>query len=252
MLVPSASHHIGCALDIVEILVYLYFDFLNVYPKKPNHPNRDIFILSKGHAASALYAVLVLKGFFPKKVLLAYDQNGGTLPEHASRVAPGVELSTGSLGHGLPVGTGFALAAKNDKSNKKIVVLMSDGELDEGSNWESIMFAAHHKLNNLIAIIDKNDFQGYASTDKVLNLSPLLKKFEVFGWEGIEIDGHDFSELKNAFKRFKYSNDKPKVVICNTIKGKGVSIFEGKFESHYKSLSADEKQEALKELEGQK
>ena len=252
MLVAGESHHIGCALDIIELLTYLYFVFLKVNPKKPDDAQRDIFILSKGHAASALYATLAQKGFFPVSLLQKYDQDGGVLPEHASRVAKGVELSTGSLGHGLPVGVGFALAAKQGKTKRKTVVMMSDGELDEGSNWEAIMFAGHHQLDNLIAIIDKNEMQGYAATQQVLDLAPLAQKFVNFGWEVQEIDGHNFTEMHNAFRSLEKSVHKPKLLIANTIKGKGVAFFEGKFESHYKSITSEQKSEILNELGGKR
>lgn len=252
MAVVKASHHIGCALDIVEILTYLYFDYLYVDPNNPNLDDRDIFILSKGHAASALYAVLAEKRFFSKKLLKEYDVDGGILPEHASRVVPGVELSTGSLGHGLSAGIGWAVASRNDGDKRKVVVLMSDGELNEGSNWEAFMFAGHHKLSNLIAIVDKNNMQGYAETNKVINLDPLSVKMKAFGWEVVEIDGHDFNQIKEAFKKISKISDKPKMIIANTIKGKGVALFEGKFESHYKSLTLEEKTKILKELGGEK
>lgn len=236
---PKESHHIGCAFSIVDILTYLYFDELIVNQKNPKDPKRDIFLLSKGHAALALYATLCYKGFFPKKRLLTYDQDGSDIPEHASIHAEGVELSTGSLGHTLPVGIGFATSYLNDKKKNKVYVLLSDGELDEGSNWEAIMYAAHHKIKNLTAIVDKNGFQGYSNTKKVLDLSPLQRKFEAFGWEVIETDGHDFEKLKTSFNK-SHSLSKPKIIIANTIKGKGIPYFEGRFDSHYKSID-DEK-----------
>ena len=241
---PLESHHIGCAFSIVDILTYLYFKELNIYPKKPKNPDRDIFLLSKGHAALALYVTLYQKGFFDKKLLMTYDQDGFHMPEHASTMVPGVELSTGSLGHALPVGIGFATSFKNDNKKNRIFVLLSDGELDEGSNWEGFMFAGHHHLDNLTVIIDKNGLQGYAETKKVLDLSPLKKKIESFGWEVKKCDGHDFGSLKTVFKQ-RQSLNKPRMIIAKTIKGKGVPYFEGRFDSHYKSVDEKTKQEIL-------
>jgi transketolase len=249
MLVPKVSHHIGPSAGIIDLLTYLYFDFLKVDPKKPDSPERDMFILSKGHAGAALYVALEHRGFFPKEDLKLYDVDGGKLPEHASRVVPGIELSTGSLGHGLPVGVGMALAARGDKIDKKVVVLMGDGELNEGSNWEAIMFAGHHQLNNLITIVDHNGFQGYSDTKNVIKLDPLKDKFESFGWNVKEIDGHDFSQIKTAIDPLRKKQAKPTLIIANTLKGKGISFFEGQFISHYKSLTEEQIKDLLQELE---
>jgi len=248
-LVPRESHHIGCSLSIVDILVYLYYKEMNVYPNDPKNKNRDIFILSKGHGALALYVTLCSKKFFDSKLLSTYDNNGGILPEHASTVAPGVELSTGSLGHGLPVGTGFATSFMNDKSNRRVFVLMSDGEFNEGSNWEAIMYAGHHKLSNLIVIVDLNKFQGYGTTEKIMDLSPLDKKLADFNWETYIVDGHNFEDINSVFLKINRSTkNRPKIIFANTIKGKGISIFEGKFESHYKSLDEQTIKEVLSVL----
>lgn len=249
MLVPKESHHIGCSLSMVEILTYLYFEEMKINPKKSKDSNRDIFILSKGHAGASLYATLSLRGFFNKKVLNKFDIDGGLLPEHATSVVPGIELSTGSLGHGLPVGLGFALSFLTDNKKNKVYVGMSDGELNEGSNWEAIMFAGHHKINNLIAIVDKNDFQGYGSTKNVIDLSPIQNKLNLFNWNTYVIDGHDFSQLLKTFKKIKASkNKKPHFIIAKTIKGKGIPEFEGKFESHYHSITQEMKNLLLKKL----
>ena len=244
---PKESHHIGCAFSIIDILTYLYFEELNIYPKKPKNSDRDIFLLSKGHAGLALYAILCQKGFFNKKLLMTYDQDGFHMPEHASTMVPGIELSTGSLGHALPVGIGFATSFKNDNKKNRVFVLMSDGELDEGSNWEAIMFAGYHKLNNLTAIIDLNGFQGYSETKKVIDLSPIAKKVEAFGWNVKECNGHDFESLKICFNQVQ-SLKKPIMIITKTVKGKGVPYFEGKFESHYKSVDEETKEKILKEF----
>jgi len=248
MLVPKTSHHIGPSAGILDLLTFLYFDFLKINPKNPTHAKRDLFILSKGHAGAALYVTLAKKGFYSKKLLKLYDIDGGVLPEHVSRVVPGVELSTGSLGHGLPVGLGMAISVFNDKKNSKVVVLMGDGELNEGSNWEAIMFAGSRQMNNLIAIVDANGFQGYSTTSKVVNLHPLKEKFEVFGWQVKEIDGHNFTQMKQAIGSLRQAQTKPTMIIAKTIKGKGISFFEGEFTSHYQSLDQDQISNLLREL----
>lgn len=252
MLAPHESHHIGCSLSIVEILAVLYFKVLRIYPKHPNSQDRDIFILSKGHAAAALYATLAEKGFFAKKLLQTYDRDGGLLPEHSTRVVPGIEVSTGSLGHGLSMGVGFALSFKNDNKKNKVYVLISDGELNEGSNWEAIMFACHHKLNNLIVIVDANGYQGYGRTKDVLNLEPYSEKFKAFGWNTIVVeDGNDIGKLYKGFEKIQTPRPytpTPTILIAKTIKGKGIAYFEGKFESHYKSISQETKEKILSDL----
>lgn len=244
---PLESHHIGCSLSIVEILTYLYWRKIKVNPKNYKEKARDIFILSKGHAALALYATLCKKGFFNEELMKTYDQDGFKMPEHPSTSVPGIELSTGSLGHGLPVAVGFALSFKNDKKPNKVYVLLSDGELNEGSNWEAIMFAGHHRLNNLIGIIDLNGFQGYSQTSKIINLFPLKKKIESFNWSVWECDGHNFLSLNKAFSKVKFSKT-PTMIIAKTTKGKGISFFEGKFDSHYKSIDQQTKRQILLEL----
>lgn len=249
MAVPHETHHLGCSLDIVEILTVLYFDEMNVNPKDPKDPARDMFILSKGHGAAALYATLYKKGFFDEKLLHTYDRDGGILPEHASSAVPGVEFSTGSLGHGLPVAAGAALSFLRDKKSNRVFTILSDGELNEGSNWEALLFAGHHKLSNLIAIIDLNGFQGYATTEKVLDLSPLPQKFREFRWDTHEVDGHNIEEIKKVFKKIKKENiQKPHMIIANTTKGKGIAQFEGKFEAHYKSMSEEQQKAILEDL----
>ena len=249
MLVPKESHHIGCSLSIVEILTVLYFQILHVNPKKPQDPDRDIFILSKGHAAAALYATLAARGFFPHRILNEYDTDGGLLPEHATKVVPGIEVSTGSLGHGLPLGIGFVLGSNTHKKKNSVYVLMSDGELNEGSNWEAIMFAGFHMLDNLVAVIDANGLQGYGPTKKVLDLGDIKDKIAPFGWNTYEVDGHNVQELATLFSRIKQKrNGKPHLVIARTIKGKGIPPFEGKFESHYYSISNEMKEDILRKM----
>jgi transketolase len=245
--VPEVTHHIGSSLSEVEILTALYFEIMNINPADPEDENRDRFILSKGHGALALYCTLYKKGFFGKDVLDRFDKDNSEVIEHANHVIPGVELSTGSLGHGLCVGNGMALSFKKDKKANRVYVLMSDGELNEGSNWEAFMFAAHHKLNNLTAIVDLNGFQGYGASQKVMQTEPLREKLEAFGWDVAEVDGHNLNELVEDLKECK-EKQKPQIVIAKTVKGKGVDFFEGKFESHYLSIDENKKKEILENL----
>ncbi len=249
MLNPYESHHIGCSLSIVEILVVLYFHVLHVYPRKPRNPKRDIFILSKGHAAAALYATLAKRGFFNKKLLQTFERDGGYLPGHSTKSVVGVEASTGSLGHGLSMGAGFSLSFKNDHKKNNVSVLLSDGELNEGSTWEAIMFSGHHRLSNLTAIVDVNGMQGYGLTKDVLDLEPLKNKLLEFKWNVYETDGHNVMQLIKIFDNIKKNkNNKPNFVIARTVKGKGVPYFEGKFESHYLSIDEETKKNILSQL----
>jgi transketolase len=244
------SSHIGSILSIADILAVLYGAVLNVRPNKPKWPNRDRFILSKGHAGAGVYAVLAERGFFPIEKLKTHYQNGSDLSGHVSHKGiPGVEFSTGSLGHGLPVATGMALAAKINKNKHRIVVLMSDGECDEGSNWEAILFAAHHKLNNLVAIIDRNRLQSIHSTEDTLSLEPFPDKWKSFGWEVVEVDGHNHEEIFNACSNIGTPHNKPLCVIANTTKGKNVSFMENNVLWHYRSPQGDEYKAAMLELE---
>lgn len=246
---PGESHHIGCSFSILEIVSVLYYNVMKVNPKNPSDPDRDIFILSKGHGGLAVYAVLCDLGFITKEEFMTYDKNGSILPEHIHKEVPGVEASTGSLGHGLPISAGFALSFKNDNKNNMVYTIMSDGELNEGSNWEAIQFAAHHKLSNLVAIVDLNGFQGYAPTKDVIDLSPLPEKWKAFKWNVFEIDGNDPKELEAVFTQIKKSKStQPSVVIAKTIKAHGMPVYEGKFESHYHSIDAALKQQMLAEL----
>lgn len=227
------SSHIGSALSMVDILAVLYTDFLNVSPDNIRDPNRDYFILSKGHGGASLYATLAESGFFPVEELANHYKNGSKFSGHVSHKGiPGVEFSTGSLGHGLPFATGLALASKIDKRNNKVVVLVGDGELMEGSNWEALLLAAHHKLDNLIVIVDRNKLQSFKSTEETVALEPLAKKLDAFGADCKEVDGHDHEALYSAF--LSIFEGKPTVIIANTIKGKGVSYMENKVVWHYK------------------
>lgn len=249
MIYESQSSHIGSALSCVDILAVLYFKILTIKPESPLAEERDRFILSKGHAASALYATLAQRGFFSGDILDGYCIDGGKLPGHSTmNCAPGVEVSTGSLGHGLSMGAGMALAKKYDKEKSRIFVLISDGECDEGAVWEAAMSASHHKLDNLIAIIDYNKLQAFGRTSEVIGLEPLKDKWISFGWATREIDGHNYLEIEQSLSNIPFEKDKPNLVIAHTIKGKGVSFMEDKLEWHYKSPTKEEYNLAIKEL----
>jgi transketolase len=248
MVHKAGASHIGSCLSIADILAVLYGEVLQIDPKQPDNPNRDRFILSKGHAGAILYAALAAKGFFPAEWLEDYSQNGSLLLGHISHHVPGVEVSTGSLGHGLSIGTGMALAGHRDCKNYRVFVLLSDGELDEGSNWEPILFAPHHGLDNLVAIIDYNKIQSFGTVKEILNLDPLADKFKAFGWSVVEIDGHNLNEISNALDRAPFEIGKPTVIIAHTIKGKGVSFMENQLAWHYKSPNPEQLAQALAEV----
>ncbi len=241
--------HIGSSLSIADLLTVLYFKILTINPKKALDENRDRFILSKGHAVAALYATLAQRGFFSAKILDHYCQDGKKLPGHATKQSvPGVEVSTGSLGHGLSMASGMALAGKRDDKKHRVFVIMSDGECDEGSVWEAALFSSHHKLDNLTLIIDYNKLQAFGRTNDVLKLEPLKEKWQAFGWAAREINGHNFSEIEKTLLTVPFVEGKPSVIIAHTIKGKGVSFMEDKLEWHYNNLSKEDYQRALKEL----
>ncbi len=246
----SNSSHIGSALSTVDVLVALYFSAMRIYPKDHKHPERDRFLLSKGHGCAALYATLSRAGFFEEEELEKFHVDGGKLPGHSTlHCAPGIEASTGSLGHGLPIGVGMALAARIDKRKYRTFVLMGDGECDEGSVWEAALFAGNAKLDNLIAIIDYNKIQSFGYTKEVLDLEPLKAKWESFGWSAIELDGHDLAALTKTLGSIPFEKGKPSLVIAHTVKGKGVSFMENRLEWHYKSPNEEQKKRALEELE---
>ncbi len=242
----SYAPHSGTALSIVDILVVLYFRVLNIDSKFPLDPKRDRLILSKGHGSSALYATLAEKGFFDKNLLDKFYLDGGKLPGHLDKDSvAGIEVSSGSLGHGLSLGLGMAMANTMDSIDSKVFVISGDGELNEGSMWEAIMFAGHLKQKNLTLIVDYNKLQGYGKTHEVINMEPLGDKFKAFNWDVFEIDGHNFEEIE---KTLLVSTDKPKAIIANTIKGKGVSYMENQFVWHYKSPNDEQLKQALGEL----
>ena len=243
------SSHIGAILSMADLMAVLYHEFLNVDPNEPKKDDRDRFILSKGHAGAGVYASLALRGFFPEKELYKHYQDGSIFSGHVShKGVPGVEFSTGSLGHGLPVATGMAYAAKLKGDNHRVVCVLGDGELDEGSNWESIMFAPHHGLDNLIAIIDYNKLQSLDTCENTLALEPLTDKWESFGWHVQKFDGHNHDEIKEALANCT-STGKPHVLIADTVKGKGISFMEQQVLWHYRPPNQEELEAAIKELE---
>ncbi len=247
----GGSSHVGPSFSIADILAVLYGGaILRVDAANPRLPDRDRFILSKGHAGSGVYAVLAEVGFFPIEKLTTHYQDGSDLSGHIShKGVPGVELSTGSLGHGLGVGVGMATALKRAKGKQRVFVLLSDGECDEGSNWEAILFAAHHRLENLVAIIDYNKVQSLGPVHETLGLEPFRDKWQAFNWSVVEVDGHDHTGLKRVFSAIPLAKEKPTVIICHTIKGKGVSFMENTVLWHYRTARGAEFEAALKELE---
>lgn len=249
MMYESRAAHIGSCLSCVDILTVLYFKTLRVDPKKPLIESRDRFLLSKGHAVAVLYAVLAKRGFFLEEILNTYYRDGSRLPGHSTLgTVPGIEVSTGSLGHGLSIGAGLALAAKKDGKDCRVFVLMSDGECEAGSVWEAALFSSHHKLDNLIGIVDHNKLQAFGRVEDILNLKPLGEKWRSFGWAVKEVDGHNLPEIERAFSKIPFEKGKPSLVIAHTIKGKGVSFMENNFEWHFKNLDKEKYEQALKEL----
>lgn len=244
----AKASHIGSALSIADIVAVLYSNALSKDPAAPRAAHRDRFILSKGHACVAVYAALAECGYFPKADLATYGKDHSFLMNHISHKVPGVEFSTGSLGHGLPFGVGKALAAKRRGMPWRTFVLLSDGELGEGSNWEALMFAAHHRLDNLVAIIDYNKLQSLTSVAQTLGIEPLMDKFRAFGCSSHEVDGHDHGALKAALDTIPWEPGKPSLLIAHTIKGKGVSFMENRVEWHYRSPSPEQLEIALAEI----
>ena len=246
----GGSSHIGSVLSIADILAVLYGSILNYRADEPKWIDRDRFILSKGHAGAGVYATLAEVGFMPTDKLKTHYQDGSDLSGHVSHKGiPGVDLSTGSLGHGLPVAAGMALSAKIDNKWHRVFVLMSDGECDEGSNWEAILFSSHHKLDNLVAIIDRNKLQSIHSTEDTLGLEPFADKWKAFGWDVVEVDGHNHQEIFDACNKRETTSQKPLCVIAETTKGKGVSFMENQVLWHYRSPQGDEYDAAIAELE---
>lgn len=246
------SAHIGSSLSMADLVAVLYAGVLNIDPQQPDAEQRDRFIVSKGHAAAIVYAALAHAGFFPDAWLDEYSGDGSRLGGHVThRGVPGVEASTGSLGHGLPIGAGLALGAKRDGNPSRTFVMLSDGELDEGSNWEAILFAPHHRLDNLVAIVDYNKIQSFGSVAEVLELDPLADKWRAFNWAVREVDGHDHDELQRTFAELPFEEGRPSVIIAHTVKGSGVSFMEDQLLWHYRPPSDEQLDQALREVRGE-
>jgi len=249
MICRAKSSHIGSAFSIADLLAVLYTGILRVNPREAEWPQRDRFILSKGHACAALYVALAETGFFPSAWLDDFYQDGSRLAGHATHSGvPGVEVSTGSLGHGLAIACGMALAAKRDGHGYRVFTMLSDGECDEGSIWEAALFAPHHHLDNLIVIVDYNKIQSLGSVKEVLDLEPFRAKWEAFGWSAREIDGHDLRQIEQTLQQIPLQEGKPTCVIAHTVKGKGVSFMENKLLWHYRTPDLEEMRRALAEL----
>lgn len=239
--------HVGAALSIVDIIYTLYSKVANISKENVNDRNRDVIVLSKGHSSAALYSTLYHLGYLDKSQIDNYSIDGGSLPCHIDKEkSPFFEVSTGSLGHGASVATGMALAKKMDKLDGQVYVICGDGECNEGSVWEAIMFASTHKINNLTLIVDYNKLQAFGKTNDVIDQSNLAERFKVFGFDTKEIDGHNFDEITSALK---YRSDKPIAIIAHTVKGKGISFMENRLEWHYKSPNDEQMELATAELE---
>ena len=251
----SRGSHIGSVFSVAEIIAVLYARILRVDPKNPAWPERDRLILSKGHAGSAVYAALAETGFFPVEQLKTHYANGSILSGHVShKGVPGVEVSTGSLGHGLGIGVGMALGARMDGAPWRTYVVLGDGECDEGSVWESALQAAQYGLDRLIAIVDYNHMQSLTTVEKTLRLEPFAEKWRDFGWDAQRVDGHDPAALEKALRCAQAAEGagKPQVILAHTVKGKGVSFMENDILWHYRTPQGEEYEAALKELEAQR
>ncbi|NLF46218.1 MAG: transketolase [Syntrophomonadaceae bacterium] len=252
MLAESGSGHPGGSLSAADIMACLYFWEMNIDPGKPLAPERDRFVLSKGHAAPVLYATLAEKGFFPAEDLLSLRQLGSPLQGHPDmRKLAGVEASTGSLGQGISWAVGMALAGKMDQAGYRVYTLLGDGELEEGMVWEAVMAAAHYHLDNLTAIVDNNGLQIDGQVQKIMNVAPIGEKFAAFNWEVIAIDGHDLQQIMTALEKARGIKDRPTAIIAQTIKGKGVSFMEDRAEWHGKAPKKEEAQKALEQIKAE-
>lgn len=246
----AKSAHVGTSLSMADLLAVVYGGVLHVDPSRPGWPERDRFILSKGHGCAGLYAVLAERGFFPGEWLDNFYQDGSRLAGHVTHTGiPGVDASTGALGHGLSIACGMALVGKRDGRSYRVFTMLSDGECDEGSTWEAVLFAPQHGLDNLIAIVDYNKIQSLGTVKEVLDLEPLVAKWEAFSWAVREIDGHDFEQIEGSLKDIPFKPGQPSCIIAHTVKGKGVSFMENKLLWHYRSPDGEELRRALAELE---
>lgn len=249
MIHRAKSSHVGSVFSSVDILAVLYEKILRIDPTQPDWIDRDRFVLSKGHASAGLYTVLAERGFFPKSWLDEFCLDGGRLAGHATHIGvPGVEVSTGSLGHGLPLACGMALVGKREGRPFRVFTMLSDGECDEGSTWEAVLFAPFHRLDNLVAIVDYNKIQSLGTVKEVLDLDSLAAKWRAFGWWVLEIDGHNFAQIEGALREIPARSGSPTCIIAHTIKGKGVSFMENKLLWHYRSPDEGELRLALAEL----
>ncbi|MDO8662205.1 MAG: transketolase [Candidatus Omnitrophota bacterium] len=248
MIAKAGSGHPGGSLSSTDLITALFFSILKHDPKNPKWPDRDRFHMSKGHCCPLWYAVLAESGYFPKETLSTLRQLGSILQGHPDRRTPGVEVSSGSLGQGLSIALGMSLAAKVDKKDYRVYVLLGDGETQEGNIWEAAMAAAHYRRDNLCAILDYNGFQIDGATSVVMNLDPVASKWKAFGWHTLEIDGHDMRQILAAYDEAKIIKDKPSIIIARTIKGKGVSFMENVVDFHGRAPTQEEAARALKEL----
>ena len=245
----DSGAHVGGSMSVVEILTVLYFDgVLRIDPSQPKMEGRDFLIFSKGHASAALYGALAERGFFSVDELASYKNMGSRLAGHPAKSIPGVELATGSLGHGLPVGNGVALAGKHDGRDSRVFVVMGDGECQEGVVWEAAMAAAHYHLDNLVAIVDRNGVQEDGPTETIMALEPFAEKWRAFNWEVREVDGHDLTALSQALHAVPFAAGKPSLLVAKTVKGKGLSFAENTHTWHYGKLNAEQRTQALAEL----
>ena len=250
MVYRGKSGHIGSMLSTADVYSVLYTRVLNVFPEQPEKESRDRFILSKGHGGAALLATLAERGFFPMEWLNGYYQHNGKLSGHISHHIPGVEFSTGSLGHGLPVACGMAMAAKQAKKTHRVFCMVSDGDLNEGSSWEAIMLAGQHRWDNLIMLVDYNRLQALGASEDIIDLEPLAPKLEMFGWKVAAVDGHDCEAIEDVLLKLPLESGRPSAVIFKTVKGKGVSFMENDYKWHYGGLTAELLEQAIKEVEG--
>ena len=248
MIHTAQSSHLGGNLSMAEIMAVLYGKILRISPDTPLAPNRDRLILSKGHASAGYYAILAESGFFPIDWLDSFYVNGARLAGHATHGIPGIEVSSGSLGHGLSKAAGMALAGKREQASQRIFAVLSDGECDEGSTWEAAMFSAHHHLSNLIAIVDYNKIQALGHTREVIDLEPFTDKWKAFGWAVTEVDGHDIDALETELAILPFEPNKPSCLIAHTVKGKGVSFMEDDVLWHYRNPQDEEYENAIREL----
>ena len=253
MIVSGKGGHIGGDMSMMDILVTLYFKVMNISPENQDNPNRDRFILSKGHSVETLYAVLAKKGFFPiEEVIEKFSKFGSPYIGHPNNKLPGIEMNSGSLGHGLPVAVGMALAGKMDQRDYRVYTVMGDGELAEGSVWEGAMSASHYKLDNLCAVVDRNRLQISGSTEEVMHHDDLQARFEAFGWHAVQVDGHDYGALAAAFEEARNTKGQPTVLIANTIKGCGSAVMENKAGWHHHLPNQEEYQQIISDFAARK